>query len=157
MQTTFLHDPLAPLLTKTRAGSADMGTHFHADSGNHLRSREELLEGHARPLPLPHDSMQTLGPLGVTPRSREDHVTSWEDMETIFMPSRPLIQNRRTVLRVRVPDFPGRISQAMLQLRTITDPHVDSFTATCRRQIFMVVVHAFPATWQNLHTSFPLR
>jgi len=62
-----------------------MGTHFHADPGNHFRSREELLEGHARPLPLPHDSMQTLGPLGVTPRSREDHVTSWEDMQTIFM------------------------------------------------------------------------
>jgi hypothetical protein len=59
--------------------------------------------------------------------------------------------------RAVAPDFPARISQAMLQLRRITNPHVDSFTATCRRPNFTVVVHVFPATWQNLHTSFPLR
>jgi hypothetical protein len=75
------HDRDAPHLTKTRAGAADMGIYFHADPGNHLRSREDHLEGHARHLPLPHDSMQTLGPLGITRRSREDHVTSREDMQ----------------------------------------------------------------------------
>jgi hypothetical protein len=64
-----LHEPLAPLLTKTRAGAADMGTHVHADLGNHFRSREELLEGHALPLPRPHDSMQIWDHLG----SRQDH------------------------------------------------------------------------------------
>ena len=77
-----------------------VGIHFHAASGKHVRSREELLQGQAK------------------------SVTSWGDREKIFIPARPLTQSRQTLLR------------------TITDPHLVSLTATFRRHIFMVVVHA---------------
>ena len=60
--------------------------------GNHFRSREELLEGHARPVPLPHESMQTLGPLQTwahipmqIPGITSDHAkSSWRDMLAPF-------------------------------------------------------------------------